>query len=440
MTLYSVLAVPIFSIFYLFVLYHYLIPRENCRKKLILCLVTFFLFQIPIRYCLLINTGWIATYNVAKLLTILSVYMVIFLGGSYVYGGWAQMGLYIIFTEIILSLYERLYWQAWGYIVHATAEEITLRSQVLRWTPASALELIVEVGFVTLLLIPAKKIRKYSVGHLRIVKITVIAYLVMGSMPNAAKAGFENENLIPSYLVLSLDIFLAFFAVLTILRKTERESRQLLQLRQYAFAAQTQALGVQKQKIRKFRHDIRKHLDAMSFLQMKKPELKKNPSFLQYRQELEQYRDLFRQGYYCDSDELNTSMTQIDKYCVKHGIPITINMRRVVFPGWTRKEQLQFGTLLYNLLTSLRTNQISSLQISGDEIQGQNILRLEVEYRADPASATGGEVNLNNKEMAQDTYYKDIKKLLFRHEGSCMKQDTEQGRSFAFLWKTANSA
>ena len=133
-------------------------------------------------------------------------------------------------------------------------------------------------------------------------------------------------------------------------------------------------------------------------------------------------------------------MTQIDKYCVKHGIPITINMRRVVFPGWTRKEQLQFGTLLYNLLTSLRTDQISSLQISGDEIQGQNILRLEVEYRADPASATGGEVNLNNKEMAQDTYYKDIKKLLSRHEGSCMKQDTEQGSSFAFLWKTHISA
>ena len=434
------LAIPICLFLYLFVLYHYLIPRDNCRKKLITCFAAIFLLQILIRFCLLINTGWIATYNVAKLLTILSVYMIIFLGGSLVYGGWAQIGLYLIFTEIIFALYERIYWQIWGYIVHATAEEIALQSQLLMWTPAATLELIVETIFVALLLIPAKKIRKYSIGHLKIVRIAVIAYLVIGSMPDVVKTGFENENPISTYIALSADIFLAFFAVLMILRKTERENRQLLQLRQYAFATQTEALGVQKQRIRRFRHDIRRHLDAMSFLQEKKPELKNDPSFLLYRQELEQYRDLFRQGYYCDSDELNTSMTQIDKYCVKHGIPITINMRRVVFPGWTRKEQLQFGTLLYNLLTSLRTDQIYSLQISGDEIQGQNILRFEVKYRTDPAPAAGGEVNRNNKEMAQDTYYKDLKKLLSRHEGSCMKQDTEQGSSFAFLWKTHISA
>ena len=173
----------------------------------------------------------------------------------------------------------------------------------------------------------------------------------------------------------------------------------------------------------------------MSFLQQNKPELQKDPSFLQYRRELEQYRDLFRQGYYCDSDEMNTSMTQIDKYCVKHGIPITINMRRIVFPGWRREEQLQFGTLLYNLLASLPADQIAGLKISGDEIQGQNILRLEAEYRTEPGPEAGEEVNRNYKDMAQETYYKDAKKLLSRHEGSCMKEDTETGKTFAFLWK-----
>ena len=436
MTLYSLLAVPILSVFYLFVLYHYLIPRENCRKKLILCLAAILLLQVPIRYCLLTDTGWIATYNIAKLLTILSAFIMIFLAGSYVYGGWAQVGLYMIFTEIIFALYERLFWQTWGYLAHATAEEITLQSQMLRWTPAAAIELIVEAGFVALLLIPAKKIRKYSVGHLLIVKITVIAYLVMGSMPNAAKTGFENGNHFPSYLVLSFDIFMGFFAILTIQRKMERESRQLLALRQYAFAAQTEALGLQKQKIRRFRHDIKRHLDAMSFLQEKRPELKEDPSFLQYRRELEQYRDLYRRGYYCDSDEMNTGMTQIDKYCVKNGIPVTINMRRVLFPGWSREEQLQFGTLLYNLLTSLPADRLAGLQISGDEVQGQNILRLEANYRTNSASAAGEDVDRNNKDMAQETYYKDVQKLLSRLEGSCLKQDTETGRAFTFLWKS----
>ena len=435
MNLYSLLAALTVYLFYLFVLYHYLIPRENCRKKLILCLAAVFLLQIPIRYCLMTDAGWIETYNVAKLLTILSVSIIIFLGGSYVYGGWAQVGLGLIFTEVFFALYERLYWQTWGFLTHATAEEIAPQSQLLTWTPAVALELIIEAGFVALLLIPAKKIKKYPFGHLPIVKMVVLVYLVMGSM-NTAKPGFENENLVSTYVVLSVDILLAFFAVLTILRKMEREGRQLLQLRRYAFAAQTEALGLQKQKIRRFRHDIKRHLEAMSFLQEKRPELKEDPSFIQYRQELEQYRDLYRQGYYCDSDEMNAGMSQIDKYCVKNGIPITINMRRVLFPGWTRDEQLQFGTLLYNLVTSLPADQIAGLQISGDDVQGQNILRLEVTYRTDPSQTAGEDVTRNNRKRAQETYDNDIRVLLARHKGSYMKQDTEQGKLLAFLWQT----
>lgn len=74
MNLYAILALPICFLFFLFLLYNYLIPRENCRKKLLICFGIAFLLQFPIRYCLLTDTGRIAQYNVAKLLTILSVY------------------------------------------------------------------------------------------------------------------------------------------------------------------------------------------------------------------------------------------------------------------------------------------------------------------------------------------------------------------------------
>lgn len=121
------------------------------------------------------------------------VHMVIFLGGTYVYGGWAQVGLYLIFTEIIFSLYERLFWQTWGYIVHATAEEIALQSQMLTWTPAATIEQITEAGFAALLLIPAKRMKKYSVGQVKLVKLAVIAYLVMGSMPFITRPGVKME-------------------------------------------------------------------------------------------------------------------------------------------------------------------------------------------------------------------------------------------------------
>lgn len=115
------------------------------------------------------------------------------------------------------------------------------QSQMLTWIPAATLEQMTEAGAAALLLMPARKIRKYPVGRVRIVKIAVFTYLIMGSMPTAAKHGFENGQPLPNYLFLSVDIVMAFFAVLTVQRNMDRESRQLLALRQYTFAAQTEA-------------------------------------------------------------------------------------------------------------------------------------------------------------------------------------------------------
>ena len=434
MSLFAVLALPICFLFYLFVIYHYLVPRENCRKKLFICFGIVFCLQILIRICLLTDKGWIAEYNVAKLLTILEVFVLIFWAGSCVYGGWAQVGLCLIGIEIIFAFYERFFWQSWGYFAHATAEEIALRSQVLTFDIITLIEFITEAGIAALLLIPSRKLRKYSVGRVTIVKIAVVIYLILGSLPLTTKPGFENGNPLPTLLFLSVDAIIAFFAVMTIQWKMERESQNLLQLRQYAFAAQAEALGMQRQRIRRFRHDVKRHLDAMSYLIQQRPELESDPSFLRYRKELEPYAEAFRQGYYCDSDELNASITQMEKYCSEHRIPIVIKMRRLQLSGWSREEQLQFGTLLYNLLISFDEEQIAGLQISGDSVQGQNILRIEAKYRQAFAQATAGKEEADYKGGVQEIYYRDLEKILSGHKGSCMKQETDQIRSYAFLW------
>ena len=437
MSLFAVLAIPICHIFHLYVLYKYLIPREKYKRSLIFCLAAVFCLHIITRICLLSDIPWIVEYNVAKLLTILTVFMLVFWAGYCIYGGWAQIGLYLIVTEVIFSVFERLYWQIWGYLTHATAEAITLRSQMLTFDFSTGLEFITESAVAAFFLIPARKLKRYPVGQVKAVKIAVIVYLVLGCLSPATRTGFKEGNWLSLYSVLAVDSVMFFFAVMTILQRMERESKNLLQLRQYTFAAQAEALGTQRQKVRRFRHDVKRHLDAMSYLIQQKPELESDPSFLRYRKELEPYADAFRQGYYCDSDELNASITQMEKYCSEHRIPIAIKMRRLQLSGWSREEQLQFGTLLYNLLISFDGEQIAGMQISGDNVQGQNILRLEEKYRPELLLAESGKEVINHKARAQKLYIEDLEKILSRHKGSCLKLETERGREYAFLWENS---
>ena len=444
-----IIAMPI-CFMHLFVLYQYLTPRENCRNKLILCIAAAFCLQILVRICLISDIHWIQEYNIAKLLTIIMVCILIFLGGRFVYGGWAKIGLYLIVSEIIITIFERTYWQIWGMLTHATPEEIIMRMQMLQPDRVAAIEVLCSAVFVGLFALPARKLRKYPVGRNKFVKAAVILYVILGCTPFAQKGGFEQGNPLPGYFILATVELLFFFAVMMIQREMEQESRNLLQLRHYAFAAQTDALDSQRQRIRRFRHDVKRHLDAMTYLTKARPELENDPSFAKYRRELEQYRDVFRKGYYCDSEEMNASIAQIDQYCAANGISCEIRLRRLRFDGWRRDEVLGFGTLVYNLVTLLKTEDTASMQISaaeengivsessesdrqnislalsGDEMQGQNILRLDIEYGT-------GDMADDNK--VQNYYLSEIEKILRCHNGSCRREKTENSRSYLFVWR-----
>ena len=434
MNLFVVLEAPVRFLFYLYLLYHCVTLRENSKKRLLICFAAAFVLQILTRLALLTDTPWIQEYNIAKILTIIMIFMIIFLGGTCVHGGWTQIGLFVIISDTLLAVYERLYWQVWGMITHAGAEEIILRSQMLTFDLAAALEILMQVGMISLLVIPAQKIRKYPFGQYKIVKIVVIVYLVLGSLPTSAKTGFENEYLLPTLLFAIIDAGMLFFAAMTILRKMEHDSTHLLRLRQYAFAAQTEALDAQRQSVRRFRHDVKRHLDAMTYLTKARPELEENPSFLQYRQELERYRDIFRQNTYCDSDELNAGISQIEQYCASRGIRSEIRLRRLTFAGWKKGELLEFGTLLYNLVTAIDKTGIASLHMSGDEVQGQNVLRLEAEYCQDGNGAVSRNKGAGNEMTVRDYYFQEIEKILARRKGSGMKQPAENGWTCALAW------
>ena len=83
--------------------------------------------------------------------------------------------------------------------------------------------------------------------------------------------------------------------------------------------------------------------------------------------------------------------------------------------------------------TSFRKEEIATLAISGDGVQGQNILSLEVEVRPDTVPGSGGKAGPDHEEQAQE-YEKEMEKILSRHKGSGRKQKTERGISYTYLW------
>ena len=415
-----------------YVLYRYVEPLEGRKKQLILCLIVSVCLQILIRFCLLTNIRWIAEYNVGKLMTIFMVILLLFWGGSLIQGGWVRIGLYLIVTEIIFSLSSRVYWQIWGMITHASAQELLMHARVVSFDRATGIQMLIDSGISILLLIPASKLRKTPIKPLRPAQVAVIAYLAYGCMPTTHRTGFDGGNMIPMMIGLFGFVVFMFCLFLSIRNTIERDRQHMLTLKQQALSEQAKIIYMQKSRVRRFRHDIKKHLDAMGYLLQDNPELKEDPSFLQYQNEMKAYENIFRRAYYCDSDELNVSLAQIEQYCLEHDIPVKIYLKRLRFPGWSRDDQLVLGMLLNQIFLILVDDTATSFKVTGDCLQGQNIMRIGIEF--EDKENTGTETSEDADRNVRKSIEEDICQVLTHYGGSCTMQQTDHGVVCLLQW------
>lgn len=423
LSLFAVFGLPIYSILMYCVLYRYVEPRDGCKSKLILCLVVSICLQILIRVCLLSDNPWIVELNVGKLLTIFMVILLMFWGGSLIQGGWVRIGLYLILTEIIFSISSRVYWQVWGIITHASTQDIVMHARVVALDRATGIQLLVDSGIALLLLIPASKLRKLPIRPLRPAQIIVIAYLAYGCMPTTSRTGFDGGNIIPMFVGLLGFAVFVFLVFISIMNTAERNEHQMLELKQRALSELAQSIYYQKRTVRRFRHDVRKHLDTLEYLLQNSPNLSEDKAFLLYQQEFKAYENVFRQAYYCGSDEVNTGLAQIDQYCRMHDIPVTIQLKRLRFPGWKQEDQLVFGMLLYQGILTFAENGVTKLRISGDCLQGQNMMRVEIGCEPTCISVVPGVATLE-----------DVRRMLLRYGGSALTEQTDDGYVCLLQW------
>lgn len=432
MSLFALLGLPIYSVLMYYVLYRYVEPREGRKKQLILCLIVSICLQILIRFCLLSDIWWIAEYNVGKLMTIFMVILLLFWGGSLIRGGWVRIGIYLIVTEIIFSLSSRIFWQIWGIITHASAQDILMHARVVSFDRATGIQLLIDSGIAILLLIPASYFRKLPIKPLRPAQVAVIAYLAYGCMPTTNRTGFDGGNMIPMLVGILCFIVFMFCLFWSIRNTIERDKQHMLKLKQQALSEQAKIIYMQKIRVRRFRHDIKKHLDAMAYLMQDNPELKDDPSFLQYQNEMKTYENMFRRAYYCDSDELNMSLEQIEQYCMEHDIPDKIYLKRMRFPGWSRDDQLVFGMLLNQIFLLAVDDTATNLKITGDCLQGQNIMRIGIEFK--DREDTGKTIAEGNDRNIRKSVVDDICQVLSRYGGFCTTQQSDHDFVCLLQW------
>ena len=138
-------------------------------------------------------------------------------------------------------------------------------------------------------------------------------------------------------------------------------------------------LMMQKEKVRRLRHDVKKHISNLEYVMEKEPDLRSDPSFRRYQEMLNTNLEWLKGGFYCDSTVMNLCFEQMKRYCDDKGITLDIALKRLNFSGWSQEDQLMFGTLLLNLLEVFGDSRpVAAVHFSGDNLLGQNILRISM--------------------------------------------------------------
>ena len=356
------------------------VRRERCQMKFIICIVVTFAIEFASYYFMFTEEAGASGVPISQILTFVMISFLTFWGGLYVYEGWSRIGIYIMATDLVLGIADRLYWAAWEALTHKAVDQSVIYykgNTVVEWNsfPMYLLDCLLLVPF----LIGGYKLRNWPLRPKWLIKTIVIIYLVLGASSLLVRPGFEGESGDQTFFAVLVWLILLLLVIMTMYISVVRESQRLYSLRKQVVTEQSQLLMMQKEKVRRLRHDVKKHISNLEYVLEKEPDLRSDPSFRRYQEMLNTNLEWMKGVFYCDSTVMNLCFEQMKRYCDDKGITLDIALKRLNFSGWTQEDQLMFGTLLLNLLEMFGYSQpVAAVHFSGDNLMGQNILRISM--------------------------------------------------------------
>lgn len=426
-------------------LYLFTVRRERCQIKFHFCIVITILFQYLIYYFEFTNDADVSGMPISKILTLLMISFLIFGGGLLVYGGWSRIGIYIFGSDLIIGIADRLYWAAWERITHRPVEQAVIYyegSKVIEWN--SFFAVLLNYALLIPLLIGAYKLRNRPLRPAWLVKAVVIIYLVLGASPLVARTGMEDMTGMAGFMTVFITIFvwvvLFFLLVMTITITAARENRRILFLRKQVITEQSRISMEQKEQLRRLRHDVKKHLSNLDYILEREPEMSEDPSFLKYRELLNVNEEWMKNEIYCDSSVMNLCLGEIKRYCDSRGIAMEIILKRLDFSKWSDEDQLMFGTLLLDLLEMISESRpVTAVRYSGDQLMGQNVLRITMETNEGDFSGQNMPSEKQQDGKSKDrkllsSMEKDIRLVLSKYEGRLEREDDGGNPGYVMSW------
>ena len=413
-------------------LWLFTVRRERCQLKFLICIAVSLVFQYIIYYLMFTEDIDVQGIPLSKILTFLMMSLLIFWGGLYVYEGWYRVGIYFFCVDLFLGVTDRIYWAVWEMITHRTVNQSIVYYEGNKIIESNSfLMYLLNYIFLIPLLIGAHKLRNRTLRPVWLMKTVVIIYLILGASPLVTRPGFEEASGVTnslSVLVGMLVWAVMFFLLITTMSITAtRESRRILYIRKQVMTEQNRLLMAQKEKMRRLRHDVKKHLSNLDYILEKEPDLCSDPAVLRYRELLNENEEWMKKEVYCDSSIMNLCFEQIKRYCGSEGITLDIVLKRLDFSAWEKDDQLMFGTLLLDLLEMFgSTRSIVAVHFSGDKLMGQNILRFTMEM--------GGNEGRNQRKLIYNLE-KDIRLVLSKYRGKMERADEGDQLEYIITWE-----
>ena len=430
------------------------VRREGCEKKFFLTILVTVALEYVIYYFMLAGDAGVQGDAISKTLTIIMISLQIFWGGLYVYGGWSRIGIYIFTTDMILGITDRLYWTTWQYFSHRPLErDLIYFKDYSVYDPSMFFYYLVDFLIIIPILIGGYKLRNRPLRPAWLFKTAVIIYLVLGSTPMMSRPGFEGSFGYMAILVEAFWVLLFLLLLLTMYITVTRENQRILYIRRMVVAEQSQLLMLQKEKVRRLRHDLTKHLSNLEYILEKEPGLRTDSALLNYQEKLRTNVEWMKGEFFCGSSVLNLCFEQVKRYCDERGIVLDVILKRLNHAGWSQEDQLMFGMLQFNLLQVFgESRSIVAVHYAGDCLLGQNILRVTMAAgtdggnAADIAAGTAPEIvgtataagqnkhgladkakdEKKNRKLVSNLE-KDIQLVLSRYEGGLEREEHDDG-------------
>ena len=304
------------------------------------------------------------------------------------------------------------------------------------------------VGFL-MLLVTRPLFHKYKSFSILEEKVSVaigLFYLMASATWPANSFKLQEESDFPFYWsVLFRTVFINVILILLWYnRKRVMDAKlQSLYLKQKMEKEYTLVFADMDRDMRRFRHDVKKHMDALSYLAEEREIAIPAVQLEKYQQDLRTIYSELTYGNYCSKYDVNLVLMQLENVCCERNIQFSVTLKNLdldslpvhirvqlfeALSGWAEKEM----AIEAEETDSVR-NKKQHLSFNGISSAGFHILKASLQQEISAGKEAKKGIYISRYVLTRNTTEK-IKKLLYEYSSRAKTEYSNGRRQLVISW------